>query len=318
MRAQKKFSLGRSILNNIFGAIGRFLVPGCVFVLGGCADGARNLASLALSSTGYVSQNEADALIGAGETLQKSSQSLTAENEYFLGRSVSAHILGMYPPLRGQPRIQGYLNAVGLVLAQYSDKPDLFKGYHFAVLDSDEVNALSTPGGFVFVSRGFLQLLTDEDMLAAVLAHEIGHIVLGHGTKAISQSNMSKALLNLGKEVAISQGGYGVSEVTSIFGDSVTDVVDTLITKGYSRSQEYEADQYAYDLLQRAHFDPLALIEVLEKLHGISINGGWFSTHPDAEDRVDNLKERNNVPQAALPDRIVRLSRFKLNTKTLS
>ena len=292
------------------------LLPAIFFC--GCADGAKNFASLALSSTGYVSHGEADALIGVGEALQKSSESLTAENEYFLGRSVAAHILGIYPPVRGQASVQAYINSVGSVVAQYSDKPDLFKGYHFAALDTDEVNAISTPGGFVFVSRGFLRQLSDEDMLAAVLAHEIGHIVLEHGTSSISQSHMSKALLNLGKEVAASQAGYGVSELTSIFGESVTDVVDTLITNGYSRSQEYEADQYAYELLQRSNYDPVALIEVLQKLQALSSEGGWFSTHPDADDRIENLRERNTVPEGDHPERASRIARFKLNTKSLS
>lgn len=272
--------------------IEKALLLSMILAAGGCANQQFNaLGSSLLSSTGLVSGSQADALVKAGSHVAKGVQSLSDEEEYYLGRGVAATILAKYRPYRNA-EVNAYVNKVAAVVAGVSDRPETFGGYHVLLLDTPEVNAVSAPGGFIFLSTGFLRIVPDEDALAGVLAHEVGHIVKGHGLRAISEANLSQAFVLLGKEAAASQGGAVVQQLTSTFGDSISDIANTVLTKGYSRGQEYEADEYAAELLGRSGYDPLALVSMLDSLEKNAEgkgSGGWMSTHPSAEDRKDEL-----------------------------
>lgn len=261
----------------------------------------------------------ADAIFNVGEKLAKATSKLSPEQEYFLGRGVSAMVFSKYP-LLNNAALNSYVNRVGNALAIYSDRPETYGGYHFVVVDTDQVNAMSAPGGFVYISRGFLKIIPNEDALAAVLAHEIGHINLDHGIDAISQSNLTDALTTVGKEAASSYGAYETQALVSVFGDSIKDVFDTLIENGYSRSQEYDADQYAAELLPKAGYTAASLTSMLTLLKDQEEgkSGGWYSTHPSAERRIakfdeDQLKPLNNDPGFKK-----RMARFKQATRALS
>lgn len=255
-----------------------------------------------LSSTGYVSQAQASSLISAGDNLVKSQEELLPEQEYYLGRAVSANLLAKYPPQQNAAST-AYLNKIGMTLASVSDTPETFGGYHFIAVQSKEINAFSAPGGFVYVSSGFLRELPDEDAVAAVLAHEIAHVVKRHGVNAISNAKLFSALTDLGQasaSVAASQvsSPIDLGEITGIFSESVSGVVDKLLTKGFDRRQEYEADLYAAELLQRAGYDPNALVRVLGVLetHAKGEQGGWYATHPAPSDRISEISSDFSFP----------------------
>lgn len=253
----------------------------------------KNLKSNLIDSTGIVTSSQVDTIVNAAEKYQAASRGFSAEQQYYLGRGVAALILRQYPLYTADPSLINYINLVGNALAIRSSKPELFGGYHFAVLDTKEVNALSAPGGFVFVSKGFLDLIPNEEALAAVLAHEIGHIVLGHGMNAISNARVTEATLLLGKEALNTFGSSEVSALTQNFGDSVNEIFDTLIKNGYSRTQEYEADAYAQDLLGKAGYMTEGLpmmLDELSKIKGQSA-GGWMNTHPAPNERKAKLKK---------------------------
>lgn len=280
----------------------------------GCTEQMSQLGSSILSSTGFVSGSQADAIFKAGEKFSKAVEGVTDEQEYYLGRSVSAVLLSKYKVASNQ-QATVYADKIALTLAGYSSRPETFGGYHVAFLDSPQVNAVSAPGGFIFISKGFLNLLSNEDELAAVIAHEIGHIALKHGTSAISESNLTDALQIIGKEAASSSGNMAVSQLNSLFGDSVNEVVGTLLDKGYSRSQEYDADSYAAALLAKTGYNPGALVSVLQKLENASSqSGGWFETHPSAKKRESELgdlvKDSSNTKAQAKRD-----ARFKRTVK---
>lgn len=268
-----------------------------------------------IDSTGVVSGSQVDALLKAGGKLSQATSSLNDEQEYYLGRSVSALILKQYPLYRGNPALTHYVNLVGNALAARSSRPEIFGGYHFGVLDTDEINALSAPGGLIFVSRGFLSIVQDEESLAGILAHEIGHVVLGHGVKAISQARLSEAALIIGKEAASSYGPSELNAVTDAFGDSVNQVFETLIKNGYSRTQEYEADDFAAKLLVKTGYSTSGLTSMLDGIAKVNAKsrGGWLDTHPAPADRKKSLR----VPKQNLdPDGIQhRTARFKLALK---
>lgn len=286
-------------------------------ILAGCSNPAfKNLSSTILAQTGYVNQTQLEGVLNAGEGLVKAQTSLTNEQEYYLGRAVSAKLLATFPP-SSQSSVLSYVNKVGGAVAGVSDVPETFGGYHFVIVESPQINAMSAPGGYVFVSSGFLKLLPDEDSLAAVLAHEVAHVVKRHGVNAISNSALFSALgafTKVSASIAVSNSGTSLplSEITDVFGDSVTGVTDKLLTSGFDRSQEYEADLYAANLLSKAGYNPSALIKVLEILnqHTSSDKSGWYATHPDPEDRIDELEDEIDFDKTLPAAPIARKSRF--------
>lgn len=232
----------------------------------------------------------------AGEDVQlREAQELTREEEYYLGRAVAARILSMYRPVQDEA-LQQYVNDVGRAAAAYSDLPETFGGYHFMVIEGDEVNALAAPGGFIFVSRGMLRTVPDEDGLAAVLAHEVSHVSKRHGVKAISRENQQKALDALGDIRGSINCTEALIQVSALFAGAVQDIVTTLTTSGYSREQEYEADLGAREILGRIGYRPVALVTVLGRLEDLERQGGsrttlgWFDTHPAPSDRLERLR----------------------------
>jgi len=284
----------------------RGLVTAMVFVLGtGCSHpGLQQMGAGVLASTGYVTTDQANGLLSAGTGLVKSQEDLTPEQEYYLGRAVSASLLAKFPPRRSAPASR-YLNEIGMSLVSVSDTPETFAGYRFAVVESREINAFSAPGGFVYISSAFVSELPDEDATAAVLAHEIAHVVKRHGTNAISNAQLFSALTEAsqaGASIAASKVSSPVNlgPITGVFAESVSGVVDTLLTKGFDRSQEYEADLYAAELLQRAGYDPNALVRVLAILetHAKGEHDGWFATHPRPADRIEELNSDFTFPPA--------------------
>jgi predicted Zn-dependent protease len=194
-----------------------------------------------------------------------------------------------------------------------SDMPELFAGYHFLVLDSDDINAFATPGGHVFITRGLIRCCRTEDALAAVLAHEIGHIQLRHGMKAIEKARMTEALSVLAQEGAKSLGSREVAQLTQAFGGVISDITNTMINNGYSRSYEYQADAASAAILKRLGYNPGALIDMLSVMAKQMKPGGsdFAKTHPSPQSRMAELRDKGvsqtgAEPPAARKERFVR------------
>ena len=188
-----------------------------------------------------------------GKAALTASSEITEEQEIYLGRSVSARILTQYR-LYNNPKVNQYVNLVGTTVGMVSDRPDL--QYHFAVLDTDEVNAFAAPGGYIFVTRGMLRDVENEDELAAILAHEIGHASAKHSLKSIKSDLWKKVVMVAAEETARSQGVN--PELLDLFGKATDNVVGTLVTVGYSQPMEYEADRLGETYAARAGYDPMA------------------------------------------------------------
>ena len=242
-----------------------------------------------------------------GQNMSQATQEFTPEQEFYLGRAVSAQLLSRYPASEDKAA-NNYLNQVGQALAMRGARP-LQNGYHFMLLDSPQVNAFAAPGGFVFVTTGMVGLTSNESELAAVLAHEIAHIQNRDAVAAIQNSRLTAALTELGKEGA----GYAPvpgAQYLGVFSGAVDDVVGILVSKGYSRGQEYSADATAKNILSATGYDARALEAVLRAMQQRVPEGstGFGSTHPSAENRLGKLNA--SAAQAAQePD--VRQNRFK-------
>lgn len=220
--------------------------------------------------------------------------------EFELGRKVTAELFSRYPPVQFEADNQ-YLNTLGSYVAQFAQPPLPLHGFHFQLVEAAEPNAFSAPGGFVLITNKMVELLNNEDELAAVLAHEIAHISLRHGVNALQSAKMTRAGVEFGQQlvtskVAESSALGGV--VTSNLASSVGNMVSNLVEKGYSRHQEYDADREAVEMMFRAGYDPRALLSMVTKLGGSkAINSSWKNflaavqrSHPNGEDRVDYIK----------------------------
>lgn len=243
-------------------------------------------------ATGKISKQQGQSIKKSTKAVAKSLEEFTPEQEYYIGRTVGAVVLDKYKPLPNG-KANAYLNTLGQTLAQASDTPELFAGYHFLLLDSDDINAFATPGGHVFITRGLVRCCKSEDALAAVVAHEIGHIQLRHGMKAIEKARTTEALTILAQEGAKSFGSQEVAQLTNAFGGVISDITNTMINNGYSRSYEYQADAAAVTILRRSGYNPGALREMLEVMAGQIKPGGtdFAKTHPSPENRIAELKD---------------------------
>lgn len=262
-------------------------------------------------SGNFGGMNLKDMISSAGQ-IGRAFNGFSSTEEYQIGRTTSAKILGRYTPSQGKEN--NYIQKVGALLAAHSDMPETYGGYHFQVLKGNEVNAFSTPGGFVFITEGMLKLAENEDELAAVLAHEIAHINLAHGTNALRQQGFTSVATKVGIAAMKPYGNQWVSAATSLLEDRASLLLDPLITKGYSRSQEYDADEYAVQLLTRTGYNPQAFVRVLEKMKAqeSKASGGIFSTHPSTEDRLTEVRDVIDSDHlTAGTDEDVRTARYK-------
>jgi len=262
-----------------------------LFVLAGCAEAVR-LGTTIGAGTGQISKEDKERLDRLALQTERAARPMTDQEEYYLGRAVAATILGQYR-LYQNDRLTRYLNEIGQSLALASDRPFTFGGYRFAVLDSNEINALSSPGGIVLVTRGMLLKTQSEEELAAILAHEIGHVSNRDGSKAIQQARWMEVITLLGTEAAKKAGGAEMTKLVSLFEGSVQDVVKTLMVKGYSREQEGNADQSALVIMQRLGYDPNGLVDFLGRLNKEQTEGrkqGLLTTHPGMSERANQAR----------------------------
>lgn len=238
-------------------------------------------------------------------------ENLSPEEENTLGRAVAARILASFKPAPSSA-LNGYLDEIGYTLAGASNRPDTFAGYAFTVIDSKEINAVSAPGGFVFVSRGLLDRARDEDALAAVLAHEIAHVVLKHGLESVKPEHTGTFSRMAGKAVcALDCSGLG-SQLAAAFAGAVDDIVEKLLKTGYSTDQEYAADAMAVEILKRAGYTEDSLARMLKTLETLRMTGGWFSTHPSPQDRIRKLTAlAAESEKLGFPDRQIRFKKRK-------
>jgi predicted Zn-dependent protease len=227
------------------------------FAAGGCSGGPVNFAGI---------------IQGGGQALQGAS--LGEKDELAIGESAVCAITSRYP-LSTDEKLNKYVNLVGMAVASACPRDDL--QFSFGVLDTDAVNAYSTPGGFVLVTRGALMRMDDEAELAGVLAHEIGHVVLGHGL-AVAKNSMTTGGL------AKTAQSAGVGKPLEQLGLGVDGLTDKLLAQGWEQPQEFAADDEAVHYLVRANYDAAGFERFLRKLE--SGGGSLMSTHPAKRDRV--------------------------------
>jgi len=270
---------------------------------GGCKVSDVNLSDFTQERIGMITSSV--------QSISKAARPLSDDEEYYVGRAVAARITSTYP-LYHNTRLTEYLNLIGQSLVLHTEKPTTFGGYRFALLDSHEINAFACPGGTILITRGMLSSVKSEDELAAVLAHEIGHIIHRDGIAAIQSSRWSEAALMIGSNAAKEFGPKDTAKLLSLFEGSIDDVVKTLVVNGYGREQEKAADAAALEYLAAAGYDPQGLVGYLTRLEkaGHGAKGGILKTHPGTDERLQYVHQAKSplVDTSAEPKRTRRFA----------
>ena len=262
-------------------------------------------------ATGDMDPRTADLIVSTTESVYKVTEQITPENEYYIGRATAAIILNDYN-LYNEPNLTKYLNKICGAITINSEKPDLYNGYYVAVLDSDEINAMATPGGHILITRGLLKCTSNEEELASVIAHEIAHIQKQHSISAIKTSRFKDLSLNVASLAINESDNDEAKQMMSVFGDSVDDVVSSLVLNGFSQEQEFEADSYALELLNNAGYNPHSIVNMLKTLEQNQANHkrGFVKTHPEPKKRIKKIeKELNSYSKSKTQEE--RISRFQ-------
>jgi predicted Zn-dependent protease len=262
-------------------------------VLAGCQGGGGVAGQQVLGTLGAITGFGPAAPTPSLSDVRGAFGDMDEPEEVELGRSIAAAVGARYTVARDRD-LTRYVALVGNTVAAVSDRPDL--RYYFAVLDSDEVNALAAPGGFVFVTRGALALMPDEAALAGVLGHEVGHVALRHHAESIKASKQ-KSLAVMGLQQGLSFTRVGA--FSGLIGATADALAEQIILKGHSRGEEMESDRVGFQYAARAGYDPGGLREFLAALaaKGAGDAGAakFFSTHPGTDDR---LQEQTRMRQA--------------------
>lgn len=254
------------------------------------AAGCGTMASTVASLPGVPGSVKPAAEIAAktGEKAVAASREISPSEEYYLGRGVAARILARYP-LSQDEGLQTYVNKVGHTVAQKASGSRPLKGYHFAVIESSSANSFACPGGIILITQGMLKACANEDQLAAVLAHEVGHVANRDGVNSINQARWTEVVTTAGTEIAKQYGG-ALGQVVAQFEGAIDDVFKTVIVNGYSRAAEENADRAGVQMLKGAGYNPAAMSTILSAMSAKGGSGGILGTHPTVTDRLENIK----------------------------
>ncbi len=181
------------------------------------------------------------------------------------------------------------VDSLGQRVARVSLRPKL--GYTFHLIEGREINGFSIPGGHVYITTGLLKLANDNE-LASVLAHEVGHVVARHSLKTLKQRQQNTDIAE------------ALGSITGIAGDAARDLGTTLVQiigEGFltihTREEEREADYLGVRAMPRAGFDPQAMITMFQKVQRVDdlgLLGSLFSDHPYVQERIDNTRYEIN------------------------
>ncbi len=238
------------------------LAAGSVFAVSGCTTNpVTGRSQLIMVSEGQLAQ-----LSASSWTQIKGKESLSRDPAY-TGRVK-----------RVAPRI---VNAAGL-----GAKP-----WEFAVFDSDQINAFAMPGGKIGVYTGILDVMENDDQLATVLGHEVGHITGRHGQERYSQSMLAGVGMQTAS-VALASNDVAFSrELAAVIGAGISFGV----ILPYARKHEYEADRIGLKYMQRAGYDPHQSVKfwqnMMAKNQGRQKPPEFMSTHPSDSNRIAELQK---------------------------
>lgn len=243
---------------------------------------------------GNTARDVAEGVADAADYAAQLKQNFTPSQEYYLGRAVAAETIARYgvDPDEGRRK---YVRQIGDAIVRLSRRlPANYGGYHFEVLDSDEINGVSGPGGFVLITRGAVKAAKTEDQLAAFIAHELAHVSLKHGERVVRKGRnfqgAVQGLAGLGaRHSGLSNDALG-AELVKVFTTAVSDAARTSMEHKYGMGAEFEADMEGTYILVDAVYDHHAVGDVLNIMAADphAYHGG--EAHAPAAQRAQRLQ----------------------------
>ncbi len=272
---------------------------------------------------GRVGHYVAKSAIESAQQGKVDPENYTPEQEYYIGRGTSAALVDRYgvsDPGNAQVQLKlKYTNRMaGYMWGSATSDTALWSGVTVGILKSPEVAAYNTPGGFIWITEGALNLVRSEDELAALVAHELGHAANNHAVKAYvkdggGQVKPSPWISNLD----------GLTPVGTFSGNYFGSLAEDIANNEYGEDQEFEADEWAVWTLSASGYEPQAMgrlmkrIEAYEKTHPDM--GAYLENHPPVSDRIKRINDiidDNNVLggiEVSADIRAKQAARFKLH-----
>ena len=214
---------------------------------------------------------------------------MTYEKEHSIGYTIASSIAE--GSLVENKELINYIYSVGWYIAESTEHYDI--RFTFYILDTDRINAVSCPGGYVVLTRGLLELIHDESELAALLAHEMSHVIAGHAMQSMEESEVSikadSAFDLLEKETEASSEVEG--ELIAITSRAVS-----IATSPKLNEQEFEADRMALRYMARSGYDLNGLSRMLTTMmnkheSNIDIFDLNYRNHPDFKERIKRVEK---------------------------
>lgn len=209
----------------------------------------------------------------------------TPEQDIEIGKQASAEVTKQMPVLPDSSPVTKYVQDIGKQLASRAPGENQWP-FAFHAVNVKEINAFALPGGPTFVNVGTIQAADDEGQLAGVMAHELAHVVLRHGTQQASKASFAQLpLAVLGATV-----GRGAAGTIAQVGASIG--VQSIFLK-YSRDAEREADLLGSQIMYDAGYNPFSMVEFFSKLEseGGSRGPQFLSDHPNPGNRVESVRQ---------------------------
>lgn len=204
---------------------------------------------------------------------------ITTPMEVMLGQNTAMQVAKQYSFVKDPQRVNR-VSEIGDKLAKVSDRTDL--KYHFAVVEDKEINAFTMPGGYIYINSGLLEM-TDDDELACVIGHEIGHVAARHIAKKLQTQLGYDILMNVAlKNASVKQMQQAI------------DITFNLAQLGYSREDELLSDRLAAKYAYKAGYNPYAMISFLKKLvekDKDQMGPVFLRSHPYASQRIKMMEK---------------------------
>lgn len=223
------------------------------------------------------------------------SKSSTGRNQIMLFSETELNKMGSqsFEELKSKEKISqntqlnNYVQCVAKSVTKHVDKSVHDGNWEVVVFESDQVNAFALPGGKIGVYRGILNVATDADQLAAIIGHEIGHVIEHHSNERLSSGQIAQAGLTAASVFLETQN----IENKNLWMAGLGLGVQYGVIMPYGRSHESEADIVGQDLMARAGFQPKAAISLWVNMGKLSKGAPpeFMSTHPSNKTRIDQL-----------------------------
>lgn len=214
---------------------------------------------------------------------------ITDEEEVSIGREIAAEVEAEFGVYHNAVELER-VSKIGRAIIPHTDRPHM--PYTFTLLDTDEINAFAVPGGFIYVTRGMLDFVNNDDEMAGVIGHEIAHVARRHGANQLEAIAVAEAAARqlLRREPRLED------IYTTEVGTLATEMAAILLFNGWSRQNEFEADEYGVIYMARAGYDPQAIIHLFTRMDRAFSEGQndafsrLLSTHPPFADRVRRVE----------------------------